>query len=370
MALHHSYDHFPDPSYYWVYSPEEQPPEPHVLLGTYYIQHQIWAHQHPTTCEDKQFLIVPTYNSGLGSVIHTYGQILQLAMDSNRILFMAEKIDSDWIDEPFCSIHSLACYFDQITNCSLSSVLQQKSYTVIQPTTNLTAYQSVPFLYMQLTISFLRSTRTNLPLLLQSFLKDQPLTDEQKLLYWRIQSSTFLTRLNARTNQWIQHYEAENCPHCSSSYDLSIHVRHGDKASEMKLVYADSYNLLIKYMCLLTNTTQPTIYINSDDDRTLQSILSHPYPFVYMKDAYRINGSAQRIKLLPNITLISFANLKHQLRAHHIIGTFGSNWNRLIFELHSTVGMKEDGYFLEAGHQPCMNPLHCHLVNKPFDIYW
>ena len=57
--LHKQYTDFPDPSYYWVYPKDEEPKERHVLFGTYYIQHEIWKHQFPATCENKKYLIVP-----------------------------------------------------------------------------------------------------------------------------------------------------------------------------------------------------------------------------------------------------------------------------------------------------------------------
>ena len=55
--LHKQYTDFPDSSYYWVYPKGEEPKERHVLFGTYYVQHEIWKHQFPATCEDKKFLI-------------------------------------------------------------------------------------------------------------------------------------------------------------------------------------------------------------------------------------------------------------------------------------------------------------------------
>ena len=72
--LHKQYTDFPDPSYYWVYPKGEEPKERHVLFGTYYIQHEIWKHQFPATCEDKKYLIVPLISTGMDHFFHVLTQ--------------------------------------------------------------------------------------------------------------------------------------------------------------------------------------------------------------------------------------------------------------------------------------------------------
>ncbi len=77
-----------------------------------------------------------------------------------------------------------------------------------------------------------------------------------------------------------------------------------------------------------------------------------------------------RLSKMPHIGLISFADMYNQIRADHSVGTIGSNWNRLIYELKSTVGMKSDGFILEVGSQRCVSSSHCNLVRKSLPTCW
>lgn len=48
-------------------------------------------------------------------------------------------------------------------------------------------------------------------------------------------------RLNKRTLSWLDSYEKENLINPKKAYDVGIHVRHGDKGTEMLLVKAKNY---------------------------------------------------------------------------------------------------------------------------------
>ena len=170
--------------------------------------------------------------------------------------------------------------------------------------------------------------------------------DEQR--YWFIQASAFITRLNERTVNWIREYEKQHCKECKIEYDISTHIRHGDKGSEMKLIDVDVYKEAIKIITSLGMKKNYTVYVNADDQESVDAIHSLPYDVASFNQSRHNYGVSQN-KNVKNVGLISFANLYNQIRADHSVGTIRSNWNRLIYELKLTVGMKSDGFILEVG---------------------
>lgn len=76
-----------------------------------------------------------------------------------------------------------------------------------------------------------------------------------------------------------------------------------------------------------------------------------------------------QLKMQRHIGLISLADLYNQIRGDHSIGTFGSNWCRLIYELKMTVGMKSDGFIFEVGNERCISFYDCVSRNTFFNGY-
>ena len=168
---------------------------------------------------------------------------------------------------------------------------------------------------------------------------------------------------------WIQKYEKENCKECKNEYDISLHIRHGDKGSEMKLIDADVYKEAIKILTSLGMKKNYTVYVNADDQESVDIIHTLPYDVASFNQSRSNYGYNENIKKKLS-GLESFANLYNQIRADHCVGTIGSNWNRLIYELKSTVGMKSDGFILEVGDTNCMSVSHCILAKRSMPTGW
>ncbi len=376
--LHKQYTDFPDPSYYWVYPKGEEPKKKHVLFGTYYIQHEIWKHQFPATCEDKKFLIVPLWPTGcgLGCLVHALGHMMALALKTDRILYVKPFLQTFWGDPDFCDAdnQSILCYLAPMTNCTVTDNDAKKAYNNNTSFISLTHvhashikyvlhYVKVKYVYFQQCYQV-----SQLPHFINNLLKNSVLTDNEKWAYWRIQGATFITRLNERTVNWIREYEKESCKDCKNEYDISLYIRHGDKGKEMKLIDADVYKEAIKIITSLGMKKNYTIYVNADDQESVNIINSFFYDITSLNNT-RNNSGMIFLRNQIHISLVSFTDLHNQIRADHCIGTIGSNWNRLIYELKSTVGMKSDGYILEVGHQPCLSISHCRLTNKDITFY-
>ena len=83
---------WPDQSYIWE-TPNNQKLGSDVISGMKDIQHIIWKHQHPMTCNNKYFLIIPSLSNGLGSSLHIMSVYLGRALDEGKILAWGVKSD-------------------------------------------------------------------------------------------------------------------------------------------------------------------------------------------------------------------------------------------------------------------------------------
>ncbi len=354
--LHKQYTDFPDSSYYWIYPKDEEPKERHVLFGTYYIQHEIWKHQFPSTCEDKKYLIVPLWYAGMGSILHIMSRSFSWALESGRIMIVKRMYKANWGDPEFCDAdnQSILCYLQPMTNCTVSEEDVQRAFnndtSFVSPThahiahiQDVTNFTSIQYIYS----GFSRNYYGIIPSFVHNFVMNQKYHINENS-YWTIQAEAFITRLNERTVNWIREYEKENCKGCKNEYDISSHIRHGDKGSEMKLIDADVYKEAIKIITSLGMKKNYTIYVNADDQESVDAIHSLSCDVASFNQG-RYNYGVSQNKNVKNVGLISFANLYNQIRADHSVGTIGSNWNRLIYELKLTVGMKSDGFILEVG---------------------
>ena len=375
--LHKQYTDFPDSSYYWVYPKGEEPKERHVLFGTFYVQHEIWKHQFPETCQDKKFLIVPLISTGMGSIIHLLPYALTLALETNRILIVKPILVSYWGDKEFCDPdnNSILCYLAPLTNCTVSDEDIQRSFNnnteFISPThahiltySEVFHHPSVQYVYLEKYHKVRKSPR-----FITKFLKGSSMREFDVFQYWRFQAAAFLTRLNEKTVSWIHEYEKEKCKDCDNEYDISLNIRHADKGSEMELISANVYKEAINIFTSLGMKDNYSIYVNADDQESVDIIHKLPHRVAFFNHT-RYNFSVDQNRQLKHVALMSFANLYNQIRADHTIGTIESNWSRLIYELKMTVGMKSDGYILEVGEQYCISFSNCLQRNAQMTYYY
>ena len=387
--LHKQYTDFPDSSYYWVYPKGEEPKERHVLFGTYYVQHEIWKHQFPATCEDKKFLIAPLWHAGIGSVIHVLTQSLTWAISTDRIMIPAALYHTSWGDPEFCDDNnqSVLCYLQPMTNCTVSEEDIQKAFNDNNPHispnhahisnfTHLKFYPQVKYLFGPFEgmkpnehPSLVKDFRSlTAPFFIRDFIA-KTRSKEDERWYWRIQATTFITRLNEKSSKWIAEYQNDKCSDCLNEYDISLNIRHADKKSEMKLIEADVYKDVVSLFADVCLKDNYTVYVNADDQESVDIIHTLPYHVISFNHS-RYNYGFRYNSRQQHIGLISFANLLHQIRGNHCVGTMASNWSRLIYELKMTVGMKSDGFIFEVGNEPCISQTHCSMMNRRLNTMW
>ena len=106
-------------------------------------------------------------------------------------------------------------------------------------------------------------------------------------------------------------------------YDISLYIRHGDKGKEMKLIDANVYKETIKLIGSLKMKKNYTVYVNADDQKSVDIIHILPYQVASFNHS-RYNYGFVKLSKEYHIGLISFADLYNQIRADHSICTIAS----------------------------------------------
>ena len=87
---------------------------------THGVQNLIYAHQHPASCEQQSFLVPETHNAGFGSSLHVLSEHFPSAVRERRVMIYDQKWNVWTRDVELCSEfqHNPDCYFEGISNCS------------------------------------------------------------------------------------------------------------------------------------------------------------------------------------------------------------------------------------------------------------
>lgn len=107
----------------WIYRNQSYPWLTLLALEdevTHGIQNLIYAYQHPTDCKTQNFLVPESHNSGFGSSLHVLSEHFPTAIREQRIMVY----DQTWLtwtkDVELCTEfqHNPDCYFEGISSCS------------------------------------------------------------------------------------------------------------------------------------------------------------------------------------------------------------------------------------------------------------
>ncbi|GJP55439.1 hypothetical protein CLOM_g14385 [Closterium sp. NIES-68] len=129
---------------------------------------------------------------------------------------------------------------------------------------------------------------------------------------------------------------------------VSLHIRQGDKGSEMKL---SSFNSFMFYMHRLRLHVPDIrfVWISTEMQSVIdQSAQFKDWTFFYSQNE-RQEGATRLIDYerkcgLAQLVGVSFANLLISSDCDYYVGVLGSNWNRLINEMRATNGRVFAGY--------------------------
>lgn len=331
---------FPDPSYGWTGikgSPDD------LIWGTLYTQRLIWENQFPMSCDNKEFITAELTDWGIGAVIKHISRLLGWGMRGGKILTFTDH-RWIWTKGAFCKNDpTYTCFFHPITNCTLDGVKPKKIIVAIN--NNFKGY-------LKNTAGSTMREKKLVPYEIRYMLSISPLafTGLSRIAYWEMQAMAFLCRLNERTVQWIKTHHVKDASELDS-IDVNMHIRHGDKSSEMQLVNTSSFINILKIIKHTFNKRRLKVFISTEDESAITE-MAKAKKWIKVKSLVheRINGGFFEFQEKANeIALISFANLYANMRPRHEIGTVMSNWNRMIHWLRLTVGYKFNTLYFEAG---------------------
>lgn len=319
------------------------------LYGTTIVQDRIYNNQHPSNCDNKKYLIIPYWGSGLGSQIHVMGAYLALAINTNRIALINPTIINK--------------YFLPLSNCSINFNIsyKNKSYN---------AYSNYKFVFQKkYTYKNYNYPRTIIPSFIFEMLYKSPILPSHYLHYWRIQASIYIYNLKRNTRRIVNHQihkylvynkkrnEINNYP-C-----INVWIRHGDKYKEMKLIDTKYYFTAIKLFERLSNI-KFNIYLSTDDRAAIDTFALSNYTVYYLNySRYNDNNSNWKINHIYNV----ISDIELSLQCIAFIGTRKSNINRLIDELRCTEDRYSNTPYFEIGE---IHKTNCSNNNLEVDEYW
>lgn len=329
---------FPDSSYVRISANKYKKED--ILFGTYDFQHYLFNYQHPQICNDKKFLIIQGWKAGHCSELHILASYLTVAIESNRIAIFDPRYKSNVADGNYCKnkYKNWNCYLEPLTNCTLTldDINQAVPYiNKNQPDFAVILNNTQKYLY-------------KFPSIIYSFFSNYHFSKKFYLIYWNIQSVTYIFRINKRTYNYLN----RKIPYINfvkkKNY-MNVWIRHGDKYREMKLIPTNLYDSSIKYFSKIWGFNY--LYISSDDPEAVEYYINKYNSFYLKYKRYKYPYPYSSIEHLTgdNLTLNVIADLIIALSSNGFAGTLRSNIARIINELRMTVGYKLNSPYFEVG---------------------
>ncbi|KAI5477655.1 hypothetical protein MNV49_006041 [Pseudohyphozyma bogoriensis] len=329
---------------------------------THFTQQYLHDWQNPPLeeCSSKTFYILELGPNGhhdwhgLGSAVHIFGWALRSAIDSNAILAWGEDPLGKIFFDDACrhdGVQSMDCVFEPITHCPRSSFVKTITAGIFSPPENLTGWaREVPAVFKQ-------KLKEELPF---------AMTANAEMYWWRAQAAAYSLRLNQASLEYLSAMRLNETAHYSLNFGdagevittpmpwplpagtTNMHIRHGNKGSEMHLIPFRDYVAAGERLAALNPLSYwKGGFISSEDAGVFEearalSTLSGSETTSNMKWTW-YGSHINRINAGPNEQLGSFGNRTEttlswmsefmiSMECDSFIGTRGSNWNRLIDE--------------------------------------
>jgi kynurenine formamidase len=157
----------------------------------------------------------------------------------------------------------------------------------------------------------------------------------------------------------------------STHFDISLHIRRGDKKTEAARVPTDGYVIAINLIQKLIGK-RPTVFVCTDDEGALEEIKTiKGIRLYYLNDHYRKYNRFLALKRFGDkVGLQTLADIVIATQSTYLIGSWSSNVERLSMELRGTKCKKASNPFLEVGKTKCVSVAHCALLNLQFESYY
>jgi hypothetical protein len=321
-----------------------------TLYGTAEIQRHLFAHQNPSNCTGQKFFTISSLGgwSGIGSELHQAARWFAIGIKQNRIILWNHAELRQWTKGAECQgERTYDCFFLPLSNCSISrdsDVLDSNDF----PTTK----ASLPDWHLEI-------------------VKHSPIDPRAYSWHWMAQVLGYVFRLNDWAMSEIRKYAAtagiDEKQLRSRAFDISVHIRHGDKGSEMVLIDDEEYVKAVKMIQSMLNR-RVSVFLLTDDVRSLRK-----FKFVwgidlyYLKYPYRIFNAHEKLRAFgAKAAIYALADVWIACHANWHIGTWMSHIDRMILELKAVSFGMASVPVLEL-EQNCVSAAHCHALNYTFN---
>ena len=189
------------------------------------------------------------------------------------------------------------------------------------------------------------------------FLHGSIIRKDKWYYWWRAVSTAYTVRPNKQTLLAIEERRQQIFPELTIPLGtIAVHVRHGDKWTEVESVDDKQYMTVLESLKAQTSSEslKRNIYLSTEDAETVRNFQHFRGWNVSFTRVQRFTdpqlspeGIASRIGKA-NEMLNSLVSLDLALQCDAFVMTLSSNWCRLIDELRATVRCKADCPFMDA----------------------
>ncbi|KFX96324.1 hypothetical protein V490_03402 [Pseudogymnoascus sp. VKM F-3557] len=358
-------------------------------------QRYIYQKQNPSGCDGQKFLVLNKFPGddafGLGAIVQRISDYLSIAIQTNSILLYSEDSSpgehfiqdpSDGGDES-CG-RSFDCIFQKLSKCKSKS--QKGMGSKAQSVFDMPGHDTTTVVDAE---AYLQKHGTQVPPVFEAALRSiQPdITSEMLKYWWRAQAAAFIMRLNKKASarmkelrlgtdtkqlgiQWDVDGQPQDVdfPFPMPEGTISMHVRHGDKGSEMRLVPFNDYVVRAeKFTAENPLGSWKRAFLSTEDPNVIEQMksMARLTPFSYSGSNARWTwywSGIPRLNTSPETQLREFGNrtdltikwllqLVMAIECDVFVGTRGSGWNRLIDSLRCVWLPSCKQPFLEVGFE-------------------
>lgn len=280
-------------------------------------------------------------------MIHVLGSVLGNGLDCNRtVIFDPNYTPIYSKNDQWRGKGGLDCYLMPISNCTFTA-----EEIASNPQKFMRSNDPSPF--PQFIITFIEKTGT------------------PKSLYlfdWRIQSAFFITKLKNYTRMNVSLFREKYLVNPKEHYDVSVSIIQGDKYLEMPLAPPKYYTYPIELIHKLLGR-KISVFVCSDAQFPItyfSTLNQSKFEFSYFNHRRPEKGYSQEKNVTHSFIFMiqSFADLFETTKGQNMIGTLGSNWNRLMLELRLQQDTTMNLPYFEVGSLPSISPNHCKHLNS------
>jgi hypothetical protein len=409
------------------------------IYGSEQALDMIWSSQNPENCSEAKYIISGGWPYGFASRVHTEGIGLALAIQLGRVYLLHPDGDNVYWEtqNPFCREQNkigLDCFYEPLSKCTIKDALFSLSGDVNSlPNYYLPDFsdtfetkegleESIHQLINIKSFNLIFTTARNnhnkafnkqsaIPYQLKPLVECSPMRLDSYFYWWRAVSATYYVRPNPLTLSLMTKLDTLKVKDYKSC--IAMHVRHGDKGIEMKLVDFEEYinaaqflwqhYLVIPNSTVLTTTTTTTtksslnnqhvipqdqlkkinniieftkhkngsLFISTEDTSVLQQAalwgkennwgiyFTNLFDRTVQTAALTWDEQHQRGKKQIHDNLEYFSmifNLEYALKCEAWVCTLASNTCRIIDEMRATIGGKANRKYVDLSVETCSKP--------------